>query len=565
MIDAGRLSEYRSYFARALKEHSQLTVRQETEPSVDVEDLFTDNKQLPTLLSSDWQIVYGRRGTGKTTLLSVLSKDIDAKADKASLMISMTQCLVELPRNTDPEVAGLVYFEKFIIEIGHLLFRIYQNRRAVKNQNRKITRLLNTFLLRHPIVESSILKIATFAHRGEEFGSLESQRSVVQEANTRARGRGFGLGLSIPRELSWKAVEARIEMTYEDRRKINRSREYVEERFIDFQDLRRTFKDLLGALEIDQLVIMIDEWSELDRSGSTIIQPIFAKYLRRAFFGDAQFCIKISAIRDESVFGIRDDRGHYIGLEVGDDIFDTVNLDAIYADRIINLEEFYTTLLFRRLLYCDPRLGIFSINEDLKRDPAPGFVDFLFNNDKRILPELVAASNGIPRQFISIFESIAQFHNYSIDPPWKMSVVRDRIISGTISYIDKNIEPDSIERQLLERIKAVGDGKKKMVLLPRRCHERIAKGIKNLYGRRLLHEPSQANIPFDIRNMYFVYLIDHGCFLDWNRTYRDHGDSDGPNLVDYQSLLTDIEGHIVNIDGLGLRKLCGNPDAGAGI
>jgi Cdc6-like AAA superfamily ATPase len=107
MADVARFSEYRNYFTAALKAHSQLTVRQETEPSVDVEDLFTDNKQLPTLLSSDWHIVYGRRGTGKTTLLSFLSKDLDAQDHRASLMISMAQCLVDLPQSTSPEVRNL--------------------------------------------------------------------------------------------------------------------------------------------------------------------------------------------------------------------------------------------------------------------------------------------------------------------------------------------------------------------------------------------------------------------------------------------------------------------------
>jgi hypothetical protein len=229
------------------------------------------------------------------------------------------------------------------------------------------------------------------------------------------------------------------------------------------------FKDLLDALEISQLVVIIDEWTELDRSAQTWVQPFFAKYLRRAFFGDAQFCIKISAIKDESIFGKVDDHGQYIRLQVGDDIFDNVNLDVIYANRMINLEEFYTVLLFRRSLHCEPRLSVFS--RDLaqhKKDPAEEFLDFLFG-DKNVLPELLVASSGIPRHFISIFESIAQYHDYSVYPHWKMSVVRERITHSSVMYVGNTVDNGSVEQHLLRRIKEVIDRtKQRTVLLPKK-------------------------------------------------------------------------------------------------
>ncbi|MEA2879475.1 MAG: hypothetical protein QOF14_4671 [Hyphomicrobiales bacterium] len=547
MLETARFGEYRSYFTAALKAHSQLTVRQETEQSVDVAELFTDNKQLPVLLSPDWQIVYGRRGTGKTTLLSFLSKDLDDADHRASLMISMAQCVVDLPKGTSDEVQGLVFFEKFIIEIGHLLFRIYKNQRAEKNKNRKITRLLNQFLDRQRLVEDRILEIATFAHRGESYGSLETKKSTVKDSLKDKGGISGDVGFKLPTSLTWPSIEAKIEARYARLRELNRNRTYVEEKFIDFQELRRLFTDLMEALEITQLVIVIDEWSELDRSARTWIQPFFAKYLRRAFFGDARFCIKISAIEDESIFGRMNDAGQYVGLQVGDDIFDTVNLDSIYANRMINLEEFYTVLLFRRLLYCDPRLEIFSRGAEHRRDPADGFLGFLFE-DERILPELVVASSGIPRQFILLFETIASHLDYKTGTNWKFSTVRERIIYNSIAHVQKALDRGSIEERLLGRIKETSDRTgSRIILLSRDCDGRVASAIRYLYGRRLLHEINPTDVSFDVREKFYVFIVDHGCFLDWNRRSWELPPEPGPEVLEKCS---DRKEFVVSLEGL---------------
>lgn len=561
MFETARFSEYRSYLTAALKAHSQLTVRQETEQSLDVAELFTDNKQLPVLLSPDWQIVYGRRGTGKTTLLSFLAKDLDEADHRASLMISMAQCVVDLPKGTSDEVQGLVFFEKFIIEIGHLLFRIYKNRRAEKNRNRKITHLLNQFLDRQRLVEDRILEIATFAHRGESFGSLEEKKSTIKDAAKTKKGVAAEGGFKLPTALTWPSIEAKIEARYARLRELNRSRTYVEEKFIDFQELRRLFTDLIEALEITQLVIIIDEWSELDRSARTWIQPFFAKYLRRSFFGDARFCIKISAIRDESIFGRMNDGGQYIGLQVGDDIFDTVNLDAIYANRMINLEEFYTVLLFRRLLYCEPRLEIFSRDPDNRKDPADGFLDFLFK-DNRILPELVAASSGIPRQFILMFETIASHLDYKSGEDWKFPTVRERIIYNSITHVQKALDRGSIEERLLGKVKESSDRTgSRIVLFSRECDPRVASAIRYLYGRRLLHEINPTDVSFNVREKFHVFIVDHGCFLDWNRRLRELPPEPGPEVLEHCSGRKEF---IVNLDGLERLPATARPDIARG-
>src|ERR1043166_8368716 len=95
-----RVGEYNVVIARALHEHSTLTTRQENNPDADIGDLFTDNKQIRTLEKADWQILYGRRGTGKTTLLHKLADIIDQKDGYATLILSLQKCIIDLPKET---------------------------------------------------------------------------------------------------------------------------------------------------------------------------------------------------------------------------------------------------------------------------------------------------------------------------------------------------------------------------------------------------------------------------------------------------------------------------------
>ncbi len=59
----------------ALRQHHNLALRAENHTSY--QDLFVDNKQVDLVKNSDWQVIYGRRGIGKTFLLNILKEECD--------------------------------------------------------------------------------------------------------------------------------------------------------------------------------------------------------------------------------------------------------------------------------------------------------------------------------------------------------------------------------------------------------------------------------------------------------------------------------------------------------
>ena len=98
----------------------------------------------------------------------------------------------------------------------------------------------------------------------------------------------------------------------------------------DYFRTRDIVVDLLDALKIEQLFIFIDEWSELDRSAVRNIQPFFAELLKKVFWNNQRFVVKIGAVRNQTKLITKIKRSGPIGLEPGADIFE-INLDEAYA------------------------------------------------------------------------------------------------------------------------------------------------------------------------------------------------------------------------------------------
>ena len=512
-----------SIIEKSLQEHSKLSTRQENDLNVDIDKLFTDNKQITTLQKTDWQILYGRRGTGKTTLLFKLADVIDSKPEKfASLTLSLQKCTIDLPSKIPDETKGLVQFEKFIMEIGFLLYRIYLNRTKAKNKNRRITKLLLDKLTPgNRIIQDTILKIATFAHKGTTYGALiDNRRKKIVERVINQKKSNFGIGSQVDVSLLKDASKFSLyaEAAIKKGLTITEESEYQETAVIDFTELRHDFIELLDELHIETLFILIDEWSALDRHLSPRCQVYFAEYLKRAFFGTPRICLKISAIEHESKF---EDffQGNRIGLEVGADIFVQVNLDQIYNNRVINLREFFEELIYRRLRYCEPTMDQFKSRENNNR-PLEAFWDLLFHQ-KSGFEELINASGGIPRDFIMRFDEVVTAYDGSIEKKWQEGRILDVIIKNSITRTDEHVRKDPflscVFGKIEEVVKSNGDN---VFLIPKTMDDELSKAIESLFASRLIHKFDLVIVPAHVRSKYDAYFLDYGTFVDITRIKR---------------------------------------------
>src|SRR5436190_24084341 len=103
-------------FANALREHNHIAVRSELMEKLT--PFFVDNNQLGLLKNPDWQVIYGRRGTGKTLLLGVMNEEMEesfAKDRILSVRISIQDCLVSpTDKIVSDRIRALGYFQTFL-------------------------------------------------------------------------------------------------------------------------------------------------------------------------------------------------------------------------------------------------------------------------------------------------------------------------------------------------------------------------------------------------------------------------------------------------------------------
>ena len=155
----------------------------------------------------------------------------------------------------------------------------------------------------------------------------------------------------------------------------------------DYYKTRGIIQDILKALETNQLFIIIDEWSELDRSATCNIQPFFAELLKKVFWNNSNFVLKLGAVRNQTKLNTKIKNSGPIGLELGADIFE-LSLDEVYSSPAMNKISFYEELVFKHLSYCNPDLEEFREKEELdfygtkRTRPVETFITYIFKSRK---------------------------------------------------------------------------------------------------------------------------------------------------------------------------------------
>jgi hypothetical protein len=282
-----------------------------------------------------------------------------------------------------------------------------------------------------------------------------------------------------------------------------------------FALVRRTLLELLELLKIERLNILIDEWSLLDPSGATAIQPEFAELLKRTFQGARGISVKVATNRYQTRFSNRGAGGGYRGLQIDADIFAATNLDRAMLDRE-SLVSFYESLLFKRLALGEEELRRFDSAGDGLPDGA--FVLSIFR-DRRAFRELVKGAEGIPRDFLVLFNSVARENRHSVADRWSAVAIQDVIRQRSIMGQD-DIEFRSVTSQLVDPcIRAVvGRTRSRIFFVSREHYVSIQDALEELLEKRLIHDYPTEGMPAFARQGHRAYLVDYGLWLDWDRT-----------------------------------------------
>lgn len=433
------------------------------------------------LNSTDHQILYGRRGTGKTHALFYLSDLVERMGDVAvyvDLRTIGSSGGLYAASTVDSAVRGTHLLVDTLEAIHEELLTVAIER-DVADQN-ALLRSLDALAAAATTVQvvGEVERETTITGSAESGGAVEVIGSMTPTAKVSATRR--------------RSVAAQSRMR----------RTGVERHHVVFGPLSRALGAIAGAVRPARLWLLLDEWSSIPVD----LQPLLADLLRRCVLPVPGITVKVAAIERRSRFAVSTVGGDYLGIEVGSDAASAVSLDDfLIFDRAHNrAEEFFGQLFFN---HASVRLT------SMIRHPPPSAEDFLKETFRRnAFAELVRAAEGVPRDAINIAALAAQ---HAHDEPIGLAHVRRAAKDWYLRDKQTAISPNEPARRTLRLLvdEVVGRRHSRTFLLDQLAsasHETI----EELYDARLLHVLRRGIV--DRRNpgrLYDGFAIDYGCYV----------------------------------------------------
>lgn len=510
--DKHKMGLYTEIFETALRRHCSVPVRSEKQDKLS--DLFVDNQQLGIVQNPDWQVIFGRRGTGKTMLLGVLRERLERDFEQSRVLaVSVTaqDLLVSPPTNKiSDRQRALAYFQIFLESIAEQVVQRVDEilgsptffQRFTGSRRRLSDTIQETAIQILDLVQTGLTVDAFSARKEVRENSSQAESEVSADLGARASTNGKS-GRLLAR------VSARIRGGASTKEKSRSTEELV--RAPRFALARAKIVKLLDLLQVKRLNILIDEWQTLDPHASTGVQPEFAEYLKRTFFGVPQISVKIATNRYQTRFSNKGAGTEYRGLELGADLFEATNLDRT-EQSLGEQVAFYGTLLFRRLVYCERRLSVFDVD---KHDLLSQFILSMFR-DAAAFEELVKGASATPRDFLLLFNSLAKARGFSNRPTWSVGIVHEAVRQGGANLQEETDSTSEADQLLTRCIRSVVEATgSRLFLVDRDDQVPIHSALEELVEKRLVDAYSRVEVAPNVRNQFDAYLVHYGLWLDW--------------------------------------------------
>jgi hypothetical protein len=461
------------------------------EPSVLVKT-FVDVGHLFALLSNaDHQVLYGRRGTGKTHALKFLAEWVRGRG----------QVAVYIDMRTIGSSGGL-YGDT-----------------ATPLAERATRLLMDTFAAIHDALVNIALSDSAYTELLPRLDALADVATDVRvtggsverelaESATLSDKATTSASLAYP--LAFKAEDSTATETTR-KTEVRRVEKGQETHRVHFGAASKQLGNVVAVLPSSRLWIILDEWSVVPLD----LQPFLADFLKRCVLPVSGVTLKIGAIEHRSRFRAPSaTAGDYIGLELGADTSANLDLDDFMvsnsdADRA---KAFFRDLLFRHVEAVFAAEG--ETHAALGRPETLVAAAFTQHN---AFDDWVRAAEGVPRDAVNILAQAAQKAGEE-----RISVQHIRAAARQWYHRDKlpaaSANPDAAE--LLNWImgEVIGERRARAFLLRQGETHPL---IDTLYDSRVLHVVRRGVSGGDVAGVRFnAYALDFGCYVDLFNTKK---------------------------------------------
>jgi hypothetical protein len=467
----------------------QLTKRAETADPATLVQTFVDiGTLLPSISTRDNQVIFGRRGTGKTHVLiyalekakaaglSTVYVDLRTVGSSGGIYADTSISIKERATRLLLDVLASVHYE--ILSA------------ALSNESLDLSiigPLLDAFA--ESITEVRVEGDVAIERQTSKTSSIEkSSGSTVQL--TKAPGLIF--------EDTEKDARSNLEG-----QKITESGAIAHR--VHFGSLSRSLQRILETLPERRLIIALDEWVAIPYE----LQPYLADLLKRALFPVKGVVVKIAAIEQRSNFRLKGQFRDSIGFEEGGDVSTAINLDDFM---VFENDEDRATNFLRDLIYKHYKAEV----PESEINSAEELVRIAFTQ-VNAFEEFVKAAEGVPRDAINILSISAQkASDAKISIPHVRSAARIWYQRSKEAAINSDAGAQRLLHWIIEEV--IGKKKSRAFLLPSGTRHPL---IDTLYDERVLHLVKRGISAQDQPGIrYYAYKVDYGAYVELIATDR---------------------------------------------
>jgi len=470
----------------------KLSKRAEKYSNQQLVESFVDVGPLFTLLSNnDNQIIFGRRGTGKTHVLSYLGSHLK-KTNITTIQIDMrtigsTGGIYSDSKISIPERATRLLSDTLCTIHDGILEYILEDKKDLYD--------LSSLAPNLDRLADQSTSIVIEGNIEQEYDQSENS------SNSKSKSLSVNLSSS-DITLIGNLEESNNSERATSRRSLKKGTEKIH---INFSSIFNEFDKLVSKLPSSELWILIDEWSEVPLD----LQPFLADLLRRTLFPIDGITVKIAAIEQRCNFRRHNNSdGSYIGIEIGADASASLNLDEfmVFDNDEEKAKEFFGNMIFKHICSLDDQDGLFSLDLTTKSK----FINDVFTQISAF-EEFVRSSEGVPRDAINIIGLAAQ---KALEKQISIPITRESARNWYHRSKHKAISDRDKAVNLLEWIinEVIGKRQAKGFLLSSNTKDEL---IEYLFDNRILHllktGVSAQHIP---GKRFNVYCLDYGCYVD---------------------------------------------------
>lgn len=529
--------------------------------------LYIGYDLLEQMETNDNQIIWGRRGTGKTHLLRAFEQYINDDPNKLEMCfyISCDESKFETPKDikftNDYEkmkycaretYKSLMYdlFDQIIERYEDILKSKNEYSKKGEKEKRKIKSSIDNCL-------TSILEnIITGIPRVVETTTSMHQENSKEKTNTKE----FGIEGSA--QVKKELPTMKLFFNFFKKRNVKISNNIQTDKSLTYEfsflELKNSINRLVKELGINTLYICIDEIWLIDDKHTISFQPLFFEYLKQTIFGLSNVGVKIASIRETTKLNSKNSMINSYGIQAGHDIIELANLDSMqYSDDEVT-DRFIEIITNRINYFSDEREKGSNIYEK-------DFIIKTIFKDKRYFKSLIALSHGIPRMFLNILRNSLVKINYDLSHNY----LHIYLISNTVISIFMNEKRSNMpmnENSLYNIINNyITNNKKFFFLLSSEHAKRSRIEINNLIYSEIIHRIPSNLTPSNIMDNYKAYFVDSGKYFatiqeNDNKNFKKFLEEFSLSLP--EDLKSDYKKYIINLDKIQ-NNFIECPDCGA--